>query len=162
MGKMVGAKYQEFLDNIGAYFYFPLAICKDSFGRDAVLRVRTKSVAGKIGQAGGLAFAIRDVGNYFVLRINALEDNFTLFEYVNNKRFQRVNVPHPIGTDQWYAIEVEMLNSTLKGYLDGELLVEYNADHPLHGFVGLWTKADSVTYFEELSMEEGGASKRLA
>jgi pyruvate,water dikinase len=161
MGKMMGAKYQEFLDNIGAYFYFPLAILKDSAVTDAVMQVRTKSVAGKIDQAGGLAFALRDLGNYFVLRLNALEDNITLFEYVNNKRFQRANVPHPISTGQWYTITVAVQDHTLQGYLDDELLIEYTADRPLHGFVALWTKADSMTYFEELSIEAGGR-KRLA
>ena len=71
MGRIVGVKYKEFLDNIGAYFYFPLAIAKESFVTDAVLRVRAQVAAGKIDQVAGLAFAIRDVGNYFVLRINA-------------------------------------------------------------------------------------------
>jgi pyruvate, water dikinase len=156
MGKILGTKYQALLDNIGAYFYFPLAIAKDSSVTDAVIKVRTRSVAGKIDQTGGLAFAIRDVGNYFVLRINALEDNFTLFEYVNNERVQRNDVTHLINTDQWYTITVEVHNSSLKGYLDGELLIEYDADHSLQGFVGLWTKADSVTYFDELSVEAGG------
>jgi pyruvate,water dikinase len=160
MGKMVGAKYQDFLDNVEAYYYFPLAVAKDSLTGDANLSVRTRSVAGKIDQAGGLAFGIRDVADYFVLRINALEDNFTLFEYVNNKRVQRANIPHPINTGQWYRITAEISGEVLKGYLDGELLLEYQAERPLHGFVGLWTKADSVSYFDDLIIEAGGQRRR--
>ncbi|HEX9884456.1 MAG TPA: PEP/pyruvate-binding domain-containing protein [Desulfobaccales bacterium] len=161
MGKMMGAKYQEFLDNIEAYYYFPLAIAKESSVGDARLSVRTRCAAGKIDQAGGLAFAIRDVANYFVLRINALEDNFTLFEYVNNKRWQRANIQHPINTGQWYRITAAIAGNTLKSYLDGELLLEYQAPRQLEGFVGLWTKADSVTYFDDLVVEVGGKVRRL-
>ena len=120
MGRIVGVKYKEFLDNIGAHFYFPLAIAKESFVTDAVLKVRAQVSAGKIDQVAGLAFAIRDVGNYFVLRINALEDNFALFEYVNGKRFLRVKVAAAITLGEWYEISVAVQDHTLKGYLDGE------------------------------------------
>ncbi len=162
MGKMMGAKYQELLDNIEAYYYFPLAIAKDSEVADAVLRVRAKPVAGSIDQAGGLAFGIRNINNYFVLRINALEDNVILFEYLNNRRFQRATVHQEIKKDSWYLITAEISGSTLKGYVDGELLIEYTAERPLAGYVGLWTKADSITYFDELSIEKGGIKRVIA
>ena len=112
-----------------------------------------KPVGGSIDRAGGLAFGIRNVGNYFVLRVNALEDNFALFETVSNRRFQRASVPKKIQTGRWYGIRVETSGSSLKGYLDDELLIEYTAERPLKGYVGLWTKADSVTYFDQLSIE---------
>ncbi len=159
MGKMMGAKYQELLDNIEAYYYFPMAIAKDSEVADAALSVRTKSVAGSVDQAGGLAFGIRNINNYFVLRINALENNVILFEYVNNKRLTRASVHKEIKQDQWYLIAVEFSGNNLKGYLDDELLMEYTAERPLAGYVGLWTKADSVTYFDELTIEEVGKKR---
>jgi pyruvate,water dikinase len=161
MSRIVGVKYKEFLDNIGAYFYFPLAIAKESFVTEAVLRVRARVAAGKIDQVAGLAFAIRDVGNYFVLRINALEDNFALFEYVNGKRFLRVKVAAAITLGEWYEISVSVQDHTLKGYLDGELRMEYTADPLLRGFVGLWTRADAVSYFEGLVIEAAGKALRL-
>jgi pyruvate,water dikinase len=116
-------------------------------------------VAGSVDQAGGLAFGIRNINNYFVLRINALEDNVILFEYVNNKRLTRATVHKEIKKDQWYLIAVEFSGNTLKGYLDDELLMEYTAERPLAGYVGLWTKADSVTYFDELLIQEGGKQR---
>ncbi len=65
MGRMVGAKYQEFLDNINAYYYFPIAIAKDSaVTGDAVLKVNARAESGAIDRAAGLAFAIRNIGNY--------------------------------------------------------------------------------------------------
>lgn len=153
MGKMVGAKYQELMDNIGAYYYFPIAIAKDSAVSDAVLHVRVKPVGGSIDRAGGLAFGLRNVGNYFVLRVNALEDNFVLFEFINNRRFQRATVQRKIESSEWYRIKAEVSDRTLRGYLDDELLIEYTAERPLNGHVGIWTKADSMTYFDELTIE---------
>ena len=159
MGKMMGAKYQELLDNIEAYYYFPLAIAKDSEVADAILKVRVKPIAGSVDQAGGLAFGIRNINNYFVLRINALEDNIILFEYVHNKRLTRATIQQEITKDQWYRIAVEIKDNTLKGYLDGARLLEYTAERPLAGYVGLWTKADSVTYFDELTIEARGKKR---
>jgi len=156
MSKMMGSRYQDFLDNIEAYFYFPLAIARESEVQDAVVKVRVKSTAGHIDRAGGLAFGIKNVANYFVWRVNALEDNVILFEYVNNQRFQRARLPLKISTGQWYDLRVEVAGAAIRGFVDGELLLEYEAAKPVTGYVGLWTKADSVAFFEELSIETQG------
>ncbi len=95
----------------------------------------------------------------FVLRINALEDNVILFEYVNSRRLTRATVPKRIRKDQWRLLAVEFSGNTLKGYLGDELLMEYTAERPLAGYVGLWTKADSVTYFDELIIESKGKKR---
>jgi len=162
MGKLVGAKYQEFLDSIGAYHYFPIAIAKESLVSDAVLSVRVKPMGGSIDRAGGLAFGVRNVGNYFVLRVNAIGDTFTLFEFVNNRRFQRANAHRAIETGRWYTIRVETSGHSLRGYLDDELLIEYTGERPLKGYVGLWAKADSLTCFTELVIKSNGTVRRLS
>ena len=161
MGKMMGAKYQDVLDNIGAYYYFPLAIAKESGVDDAVLEVRAKAETGSIDRAAGLAFGIKNIGNYFVWRLNALEDNVILFEFVNNKRLKRASVDKPIDSGQWYDLRVEIQGPEIKGYLDDELLLEYTADKPVSGYVGLWTKADSVTYFQGLSIQVHGQTRKI-
>jgi pyruvate,water dikinase len=150
MGKMMGRKYQEFLDNIGAYYYFPLAIAKESWIGAGKAGVRVKPVDGSIDQAGGLAFGIKDINNYFVFRINALEGNVILFEFVRGKRIQRVLVEKRIESNRWYDLSVEMRGKELSGFLDGEVVIRYTADRSLDGYVGLWTKADSVTAFDGL------------
>ena len=160
MGKMVGAKYQEFLDNIRAYYYFPIAIARESAVSDAILEVEVRPVSGSIDQAGGLVFGLMNVGNYFVLRINALEDNFNLFEFINDRRFQRATVRRKIDAVRWYRIRAAISGHTLKGYLDDELLIEYSAQRPISGYVGIWTKADSVTSFDALTIEAGGNTRR--
>jgi pyruvate,water dikinase len=150
MGRFWGSKYQEFLDNIGAYYYFPLAVRKGSYLNEGTVRTRIKLVDGHIDQAGGLAFGIRDVGNYFVFRINALENNAILFEFRHSKRFQLATVDVSVTSNRWYDLRVETDGSCVKASLDDKLLVTHEANRSLEGYLGLWTKADSVTEFDSL------------
>lgn len=153
MGKIVGHAFTDFLDNIEAYFYFPLAIAKNSEISDGTITLKVMSIAGNIDRAGGIAFGLKDVGNYYVLRINALEDNVILFEYINNKRIQRMKSNKKIESEKWYALKVEVKGNHIKGYVDDELFIDYLADRDTHGYVGIWTKSDSVTCFDRLTLE---------
>jgi pyruvate, water dikinase len=153
MGRFVGSRYQEFLDNIGAYYYFPLAVRKGSHLNEGAVSARVRLIAGLIDQAGGIAFGIRDVGNYFVFRINALENNAIIFEFRHSKRFQLATVDIPIFSNRWYDLKAETAGSHVKAYLDGKLLMDYEANRTMEGYLGLWTKADSVTEFESLIVE---------
>lgn len=152
MGKFVGSALQDFLDNIEAYYYFPLAIARDSELLDGKIHARVMARRGHIDRAGGIAFGIRNVSNYFVLRINALEDNVILFEYVNDKRVQRASVQRVIESNRWYDLGVEISGKTIRGFLDGEPVIEYQSGEAVRGLVGLWTKADSVTLFDGLTI----------
>ena len=159
MGKVIGGAYQEFLDNIEAYYYFPIAILKDSEISDGTISVKIKPVSGNIDRAGGIAFGIKNIDNYFVLRTNALEGNVILFEYINGRRIQRASVRKRIESDKWHLLKVEIRYNVVRGYFNNELLIEYNTEKSLQGFVGLWTKADSVTYFDELIIETDGQKR---
>ncbi len=160
MGKVAGAKYQEFLDNVGAYYHFPLAIAKESGVGDAVLSAQVQPMGGRIDQAGGLAFGLRNVGNYFALRINALENNLILFEFINNRRHERATASVKVETGQWYTIRIEVSGREIKGYLDGKLLTKHTTDWPVQGHIGLWTKADSLTRFRNLTLNDGASGTR--
>ncbi len=153
MGKIVGHAFTDFLDNIEAYFYFPLAIAKNSEIADGTINLSVMPIEGNIDRAGGIAFGLKDVGNYFVLRINALEDNVILFEYINNKRIRRMQANKKIESEKWYALKVKVKGNQIRGYVDDELLIEYLSDKDTQGYVGIWTKADSVTCFDSLSVE---------
>lgn len=155
MGKLVGQALQDFLDNIEAYYYFPLAVAKDSEITDGIVSVRVQPISGHIDRAGGIVFGMQNVSNYFVLRINALEENVILFEFVNGKRVQRALAKEKIVSNSWYSLSVEIRGSSIKGYLNDRLVLEYAAEKALKGFVGLWTKADSVTCFDELTIQTG-------
>ncbi|SPQ00326.1 Pyruvate phosphate dikinase, PEP/pyruvate binding protein (fragment) [Candidatus Sulfobium mesophilum] len=123
------------------------------------MSVRVKPIKGHIDRAGGIAFGIQNSSNYYVIRINALEDNVILFEYVNGKRYQRVAVNEKIHSNTWYDLSVEIIGDSIRGFLDGIPVIEYTADNQVQGFIGLWTKADSVTYFDELIIETKGNKK---
>ena len=152
-GKVMGTSLQEFLDNIEAYYYFPLAIAKNLEMAEGTISVQVKAIRGNIDRAGGLAFGLKNAGNYFVFRLNTLEDNVALFEFINSKRVQRVSVRKKIEADRWYRLQVEIKAATIRGILDDELVLEYEAGSILQGYVGLWAKADSVTAFRDLTVE---------
>ncbi len=105
MGKVIGRAYQEFLDNIESYYYFPVAILKDSEMSDGTISVKIKPVSGNIDRAGGIAFGIKNIDNYFVIRTNALEGNVILFEYVNGRRIQRVSVRKRVESGKWHMLK---------------------------------------------------------
>lgn len=160
VSKVIGTAYQEFLDTVEAYYYFPLAVLKDSEIEDGTVAVKVKPVKGNIDRAGGIAFGIADTDNYFVLRSNALEGNVILFEFINGKRVQRVNVRRRILPGVWHRLVVTIRGETITGAVDDEIILTYHHDRPVKGYVGLWTKADSVTCFDEFTVESGG-SKRV-
>jgi pyruvate,water dikinase len=161
MTRFMGKRYLELLDNIEAYCYFPLLIAKESSMADGVAQVSVKPLAGCIDQAGGLAFAIRDWGNYLVFRINALEDNAVLFEFKNGKRRELQRIDAPVRLGQWHQLRVETEGQHIRTFLNNQQVIEYEAERNLHGYLGLWAKADSVTLFREFTMQPRGGQVRM-
>jgi pyruvate,water dikinase len=153
VNKIMGQALQEFLDNVEAYYYFPLAVAKDVRLSDSAVRVRVKPVSGNIDRAGGIAFGMVDVSNYFAFRINALEDNVILFEFVNGRRIERTSVREKIASGQWHDLRVEVRDRVIRCFLNDRAVLEYGAGKAVRGYVGLWTKADSVTLFDGLVIE---------
>ncbi len=149
---MIGETYLEILDNIGAYFYFPLAIAKESYLPAGSGQVRVRPVSGRIDQAAGLAFGIRNVGNYFVFRVNTLEEDVALFEFVDNKRYKRSSASASLTPGHWYELRVDFAGQQCLCWLDGKPLIDYTALRSLDGYVGLWTKADAVSHFTDLKI----------
>ena len=103
----------------------------------------------------------RDWANYFVFRINGLEDNAVLFEFRNGKRFERQSVEIPIHRDQWHRLRIETQGQQIRAFLNDQQLLEYQAERSLTGYLGLWTKADSVTLFKDLTMHPQDGQTRL-
>lgn len=158
MTRLLGKRYQEFLDTIEAYYYFPLAISRKGFLADCDVEVMVRPVGGHIDQAGGVAFGIRDWDNYFVFRINALENNAILFEFRNGKRFSRVEVEAEVSTGNWHLLQVMIRGERMSASLDSREIITFMSETPLHGHLGLWTKADSVTEFRGLNAETKGSA----
>lgn len=153
LARFVGKRYQEFLDNIEAYCYFPLIIARDSAMTDGRAEVSVKPVAGVIDQAGGLAFCIRDWANYFVFRVNSLENNAILFEFRNGKRFELQSAMIQVACGQWHRLSIEIQGQEIIASVDDHQVIGHRAERAMSGSVGLWTKADSVTMFRDLIMQ---------
>jgi pyruvate, water dikinase len=151
--KTFGRSYQDLLDTVGAYFYFPLIISKQGEVGNAAISLMVKPLRGSIDQAGGVVFGLRDIGNYFVLRINSLEDNAILFEFIDNKRFERVRLKIPVDRGIWHTLLVTVNDMKVTCTVNEMLMFDYLAEKSIQGHIGLWTKADSVTLFKDLRFE---------
>ncbi|MDO8959179.1 MAG: PEP/pyruvate-binding domain-containing protein [Rhodocyclaceae bacterium] len=154
IGKTLGSAYHDFLDTIGAYYYFPLAIAKDGALGNGRIQVDVKPESGNIDRAGGVIFGLKNAANYFVFRINALEDNAILFEFVNGRRIERKTLDMLVATETWHRLSVTIDGPAIRCQAGDRHCLEYTAATAVAGHVGLWTKADSVTLFGPLTIED--------
>jgi len=130
---------------------FPLAILKGFEARDVEVRVRFKPVAGKVDQAAGLMVRVQDEDNYYVARANALEGNVRLYKVVGGKRRQFAGVGAEVPRGTWQELGLRVEGDRLTVSLDGkELFGATDRTFAKPGRVGLWTKADSLTHFDDL------------
>ena len=130
---------------------FPLAILRGFEGRDVEVQVGFKPVSGKVDQAAGLVVRLQDPDNYYIARANALEDNVRLYKVVDGKRRQFAGVDVEIPAGEWQELGLRVEGDHLSVSLDGrELFAATDRSFAEAGRVGLWTKADSLTHFDDL------------
>jgi len=132
-------------------YRFPLLISDEGSFRDLDLSVRFKAVSGTIDRAAGLVFRLRDPNNYYIVRANALENNYRLYHVVNGRRSQFAGANLKVTSGEWHELRVEAVGNRITCYYDGNKKIEGTDDtFKDAGKIGLWTKADSVTYFDDL------------
>jgi hypothetical protein len=144
-----------------ADYRFPLAIAEGTNYKDLVLSVKFKTISGQVDQGAGLVFRLKDKDNYYVVRANALEDNFRLYHVVNGRRVQFAGANFKVTSQQWHEIKVEARGDEFKCYYDGQpKITAKDSTFKDAGKIGLWTKADSVIYFDDLMVKDlsGSAS----
>lgn len=98
-----------------------------------------KADVGKHNRAGGIACAIRDRDNYFVLWIDALESKIVLAQFRDGKPHQLDCVERKFDPGVWYTLGIEIHGTQFKGCLNSDQVILFEAEKPLDGFVGLWT-----------------------
>ena len=113
--------------------------------------VRFKPIAGKEDASGGIVFRFTD-GKYYVVRANALEDNFRLYTYDRGRRQIASARVKPPALGEWHSLRVVAVGDQMQAWLDGKLLLEHRDARFSSGRVGLWTKADSITAFDDLTI----------
>jgi len=129
---------------------FPWCVRPDVSLADGYVEVRFKPLSGSEDQAGGLVWRWKDGDNYYVARANALEDNVSLYYTANGRRNTLKYVDAPVPGNVWHALRVEFSGKKIRVILDGKPTIETDDGHIAGaGAVGVWTKADSVTLFDD-------------
>jgi hypothetical protein len=136
---------------------FPWAAKEGVSIGDGFVEVKFKAISGKEDQAGGLMWRWKDGNNYYVARANALENNVSLYYTENGRRNTIKYVKAPVPLNAWHTLRVDFAGSTIKVSLNGKTYIEEKDNHITgSGAVGLWTKADSITAFDDFTF---GAAK---
>jgi Domain of Unknown Function (DUF1080) len=134
-------------------YRFPLLIADEGVFQDLDVSVKFKAVSGSIDRAGGLVFRLKDPNNYYIVRANALENNYRLYHVVNGRRSQFAGANLKVTSGEWHELRVEAVGNKITCYYDGSKKIEASDDtFKDAGKVGLWTKADSVTHFDDLKV----------
>jgi hypothetical protein len=118
---------------------------------DVDASVQFKPISGREDASGGIVFRFKD-DRYYVVRANALEDNFRLYSYDRGRRqiaTARVKTP-TLG--QWHTVRLAAMGDHMQAWLDGTLYLDHRDSRFKWGRVGLWTKADSITAFDDLTI----------
>ena len=140
---------------------FPVAVLSDLTTTDADLSVRFKPVSGRVDQAAGLVWRYQNQDTYYIVRANALEDNVVLYKVEGGKRTdlpvkgegRTYGKKSDVPSGQWSTLRVVATGRVFEVYFNGTKLYEVeDATFAQPGKVGVWTKADSVTQFDDLTV----------
>ncbi len=131
---------------------FPICIKNDTNLKDGFVEVKFKPIAGKEDQAGGVIWRVQDANNYYIARANALEDNVTIYHTINGKRVAFKNINTKVTSGVWHTLRVNFAGNKFTVTFDGNKVIEATDESFANaGKVGVWTKADSVTLFDDFS-----------
>lgn len=141
------------LDADDTDFRFPVAVADTPPMGDVRAAVRCKAISGKVDQACGLVFRYRDADNYYITRSNVLEGNIRLYYVKAGQRKQIASYKGTV-TEDWHEYAVEVRGDHIQVFWDGQRVLDHHdGTFPDAGLVGVWTKADSVIYFDDLTVE---------
>lgn len=143
------------VDDDPSRWRFAMAIVADRTVRDVTLSVRGKATSGEVDRAIGLVWRWQGPDDYYLARANALERNVRVYRVVGGNRVKFAGVEDlDLASGRWYVLAVEHVGETIRVSLDGRAVLEVrDGALPAPGKVGLWVKADSVTWFDDLRIE---------
>lgn len=150
-----GSRHEEFIDNVKAFAYFPYAVAKEIEDfHDGEISVRFKLVAGQLDQCAGILFNLKPNGDYLTVRFNGKEDNVVLWTFNQGKRsfVKKGSENVPLAMNQWHTLQISVHGTSLQASLNGKHLLDFTLAEPVSGKVGLWSKTDSVSYFDEFTV----------
>jgi hypothetical protein len=137
---------------------FNLCVADKGSYRDVEVSVAFKAMKGELDRGGGVVWRYQDANNYYIVRMNPLEDNYRLYKVVAGKRTQlagKEGLTVPSG--EWHRIKVRQEGAKITCWLDGKKLLEATDEtFTKTGRVGLWSKADAQTYFDQFQVVDLG------
>lgn len=133
--------------------YNLLVLDKISY-QDFTASVRIKAISGEEDQGGGLVWRYIDKNNYYMARYNPLESNLRFYRVVNGNRKELKSVDSDIKQGEWFTMSIIMKGNKVSCSLHGKTMIESTDDtFKSAGLIGFWTKADAVTYFDDLKIQ---------
>lgn len=150
-----GEKGPDFLKNIAVYKTFPLSIYREVKDfENGTLSVSFKAISGKEDQAAGIAFNIRETGEYLAVRANALENNLILFSFTKGQRSHVMDVENvPTAANTWHTLKIIIQGNKIEGYVDEKKYLDYTLKENISGRIGLWSKSDSHVLFKSFIVQ---------
>jgi glycosyl hydrolase family 59 (putative galactocerebrosidase) len=135
-------------------YRFPLAIFNSIVAKNVDVSISFKPVAGRVDQAGGIAVRVLDADNYYVVRANALEDNVRFYRLVKGRREQIDGANTKVAGNVWHTLGLKAGGERFTIKFDGKILFT-TSDKTFAGAgkIALWTKADSITRFDQISID---------
>jgi len=131
---------------------YPVCIKDDTSVKDGFVEVKFKPISGKEDQAGGVIWRCQDAENYYISRANALEDNVTIYHTIKGKRTEKKRISTKVTPGHCHTLRVDFHGNHFVVIFDGKKALEWDDDtFKEAGKVGVWTKADSVTLFDDFS-----------
>src|SRR4051812_20382067 len=147
-GKAIAQLSQDRTD-----YRFPLAIYQPLSPKDVEVTVRFKPVEGRVDQAGGIAVRLISPDDYYVVRANALENNVRFYKVVHGRRIQLEGIDIPVAGGHWHMLGLRAEGNRFTVSYDGRVVFAAEDDtYADTGQVALWTKADSVTFFDTIGI----------
>jgi len=147
-----GSKHEEFIDNVKAFAYFPYAVAPavESFS-EGEISMRFQIVDGALDTCAGILFNLKPNGDYLAVRFNGKEDNLVLWTFNKGVRkfVKKGSEDMPLKRLEWCPMKIAVHGTKLEGSLNGKKLLEYTLSEPVSGKVGVWSKTDSVAYFDD-------------
>ncbi len=131
---------------------FPVCFKNDTNIKDGFVEVKFKPIAGKEDQAGGVIWRLQDANNYYIARANALENNVTIYHAIKGKRTEKKRTNVKVSSGTWHTLRVDFSGNHFTVTFDGKKAIEWDDDTFKNaGKVGVWTKADSITEFDDFT-----------
>jgi hypothetical protein len=131
---------------------YPVCFKNDTSLKDGFVEVKFKPISGKEDQAGGVVWRLKDANNYYVARANALEDNVTIYHTINGRRTETKRTTMKVAANVWHTLRVDFAGNHFTVTYDGRKAFDWDDDtFKDAGRVGVWTKADSVTLFDDFN-----------